>query len=611
MKPPKFKQRTINSQFHEIQESIDFEKQSFKSDGKLLHQHAGQKKKFLKMKRDKATNALYYENDMEEDYLLTHLSEIIAQNKKKTVQIIDKKQPEKKQNSQSIKEVEIHKDFESIEQNSKLILSTNISDQEIQSSIQQAKASLEAIKNYEKVNDPSQLFSTDDALTVATNDGLRNQNQSINSQNINMSPEGEFPYPMGSQTQQMYEKYIHNQTNNHNYNISENDETITSKEVAIDISEFFDDPMDFDDDVMIKENTQLNNTQSMINGKPMTQQQTTIQMKQEIEQLKHKLKLRTKAITIIQDKVQTKQDLQKVAVELETMCEKNEQLQKTVDELLQENQVLGQIIDKMKSKVVTKSGVAVDELETAFIELNTEYEQLRQQNQQSYFHDQVRMTQESELQILRKQCENLSQDLHERDFRLNFLNNECQQTKEETFQLKERCEFYKVKFMDEAKELLRVRESFKQVVEDNKTHVQFIQVLEKRIRDLESQAQSDIEKLHKRLNELRLRTIQETAMMMQCQSNHDITNLSIIKAELAQEQSTNADLKQQLQLVAMSKDQIQASLAMCRHNLLQTTMKLDEEVRRVNAIEKMRLSELMGDLNIKSVFMQQTSINSY
>lgn len=52
--------------------------------------------------------------------------------------------------------------------------------------------------------------------------------------------------------------------------------------------------------------------------------------------------------------------------------------------------------------------------------------------------------------------------------------------------MKDRCDFYKCKFMDDAKELMRVRESFKQVVEDNKTHVQYIQVLEKRIRELET-----------------------------------------------------------------------------------------------------------------------------
>ena len=42
--------------------------------------------------------------------------------------------------------------------------------------------------------------------------------------------------------------------------------------------------------------------------------------------------------------------------------------------MLKENQMLGQIIDKMKQKVQTKSGIAVDELEQAFLELNQEYE---------------------------------------------------------------------------------------------------------------------------------------------------------------------------------------------------------------------------------------------
>ena len=45
-------------------------------------------------------------------------------------------------------------------------------------------------------------------------------------------------------------------------------------------------------------------------------------------------------------------------------------------------------------------------------------------------------------------------------------------------------------------------------------------------------------------------------------------------------------------MLAQSKDGIQANLAVCRHNLLQTTMKLDEESRRVCAIERMRLEDI-------------------
>ena len=36
-------------------------------------------------------------------------------------------------------------------------------------------------------------------------------------------------------------------------------------------------------------------------------------LKQEVQQLQHKLKLRTKAVTMLQNKLQTKQDLDKIA----------------------------------------------------------------------------------------------------------------------------------------------------------------------------------------------------------------------------------------------------------------------------------------------------------
>ena len=147
--------------------------------------------------------------------------------------------------------------------------------------------------------------------------------------------------------------------------------------------------------------------------------------------------------------------------------------------------------------------------------------------------------------------------------------------------------------MDEAKEGLKIRESFKQIIEDNKTHVQFIQVLEKRIRELETSAKSDIDRLHKRITELRLRTIQETSLLFSHDNGqHERLNLSLIKQELSEEQNTNADLRKQLQTIAESKDNVQASLAMCRHNLLQITMKLEEESRRVFILEKMRLEDM-------------------
>lgn len=45
-------------------------------------------------------------------------------------------------------------------------------------------------------------------------------------------------------------------------------------------------------------------------------------------------------------------------------------------------------------------------------------------------------------------------------------------------------------------------------------------------------------------------------------------------------------------MLASSKDSVQGSLAMCRHNLLQVVMKLEEETRRVQAVEKMRLVDI-------------------
>jgi len=61
--------------------------------------------------------------------------------------------------------------------------------------------------------------------------------------------------------------------------------------------------------------------------------------------------------------------------------------------------------------------------------------------------------------------------------------------------------------MAEVREGLRVKDSYKNLCEDNKVHVEFIASLERRIHDLESKAQDDIGKLHYRINELRLRTI--------------------------------------------------------------------------------------------------------
>ena len=84
-------------------------------------------------------------------------------------------------------------------------------------------------------------------------------------------------------------------------------------------------------------------------------------------------------------------------------------------------------------------------------------------------------------------------------------------------------------------------------------------------------------------------------------------NLTVVRAELEEEQRTNVDLRQQLKLLAQGKDQTQASLAVCRHNLLQVTMKLEEEVRRVNSLEKLRLEDMLENSNLKKLLDSQQS----
>jgi len=53
------------------------------------------------------------------------------------------------------------------------------------------------------------------------------------------------------------------------------------------------------------------------------------------------LKIRTKAVTMLQQKLQTKQDLEKISLEFEGLYIKNENLQQSIDNLLRENGVLG------------------------------------------------------------------------------------------------------------------------------------------------------------------------------------------------------------------------------------------------------------------------------
>ncbi|CDW86559.1 UNKNOWN [Stylonychia lemnae] len=547
LKPPKYKQRTIYSQLVEIQELQEIETaqknqaQSENIEGTLKN------RKYKKRVQKK----LFAEHDDEEDYLLTHMAEIIRQNKKNQSRSSDK-QPE-----QII--IEDLEKSEIQEQTNKV----QINSEKINSDLEQE----ETEKETTNIQSPSILNLTLEKQLVFT-DPLK----LIDDQITNYTAEES---KITAESQQIYENYCYSLDQEMELNDEQNQ--LNSK---IDLADFFDGEFEKEndeDELMIIESIAI----------------------QENDTLKHKLKLKSKAVQIIQNKVQTKQDLEKIAQEIENLTEKNESLQQTVDNLLQENQVLGQIIDRMKQKVVSKSGVAVDELENAFIELNKEYEQLKNMNQFHWQVEQVKNQYEIEISQLRDSCMKLIQDGQEKEMRLNFVKEENIKLQDQNSQIKERCEFYKVKFMDEAKELIRVRDSFKQVVEDNKTHVQFIQVLEKRIKELETQAQSDIEKLHQRLNELRLRTIQETAIMLNNQSNNDVVNIQIIKVELEQEQRTNSDLKQQLQLLSQSKDQNQANLAMCRHNLLQTTMKLEEEVRRVFAIEKMRLEDLTEIENLK------------
>ena len=86
--------------------------------------------------------------------------------------------------------------------------------------------------------------------------------------------------------------------------------------------------------------------------------------------------------------------------------------------------------------------------------------------------------------------------------------------------------------MAEVRESLRTKEAYKNVVEDNKVHVEYTTMLEKRVRELESKASEEMAGLHARINELRLRTIQETRLLFGEVGEKD---LCLVKAELVEE----------------------------------------------------------------------------
>ena len=66
--------------------------------------------------------------------------------------------------------------------------------------------------------------------------------------------------------------------------------------------------------------------------------------------------------------------------------------------------------------------------------------------------------------------------------------------------------------------------------------MQQILLLEKRVQELETRAKDDIQKLHKRINELRLRSIQETIMMVDSRSfDREKVELGVVQLELQEE----------------------------------------------------------------------------
>jgi len=323
--------------------------------------------------------------------------------------------------------------------------------------------------------------------------------------------------------------------------------------------------------------------------------------------LLHKLKVRQQIIASLQQRTHAPQglQLQEVVAQMEDLRCEYDRMKEDYYKLKSENEILQQ-------KSISAHNSSVQDLQDTILDLSDELTSLTKnlnlkdeeitELKQKLVHSlslkeeeiiQLKQKHEKIIALKDEEISKLERKLQDYETRLETIHKENLASKGNQSSAHEECQMWKKRYFKEAQASLSLQQSMNSLADENSCHVECIALLEKRIAKLEDEIFELNNQQFKAIHEQRLANAK--IALSQAKRNAALKeklDLQVLKTELDCERAVSKDLRQQLHACIDSKEELQHSLSISRHHLLQATMRFEEAGNRVKVLEDMRLSDI-------------------
>mgnify|MGYP000911866139 CR=1 FL=1 len=320
--------------------------------------------------------------------------------------------------------------------------------------------------------------------------------------------------------------------------------------------------------------------------------------------------------------------LQELKLEMKNLADKyeeeilrNQQLSQEKEALQKENSMLGEIIDKLRAQIpvgsdrinfemtkeltqkvatLTQEVAKYKRMETENENLLKEFDELKKERDFLYLNmERDRAAYEARIFELRESLAHANARIEERiidDARSKHMFNS------DVSKYNDQTDKWKKLYMAEAKNLLALQVQYKSLIEDNKCQTECILDLEAKLQKLDESYYALYNDYHKKLTEFRIEYLKEVQSEVERHKNSlnrseyaKFENAVIVEAvqkELAREKERSQDLKTQISLLVSTKEELQRSLTVARHQAYELTLKLEEECKKLAALKDVKIRDL-------------------
>ena len=291
-----------------------------------------------------------------------------------------------------------------------------------------------------------------------------------------------------------------------------------------------------------------------------------------IQDLKNKLRLKEGIIKKLQCAIKMggKSPEAEILLEYEELLAFKQDAEEHSLKLLHENQVLGQVIEKLKERQVGDDQKKEnEELKKGILDITDEFNKYRAShstsNEKLAEYISTIKKYENKIQLLNNSLYDSQSKLEELEGKystdMDSLLENNKKLNEAYEELNARYEFYKEKYIEEVKEGNKLQERQKTLLSEIQVHIQYISILEQQVHDLESKVTN--------------------------------TNDSLKESTSSLRSNKTEELLGKIKLLSEAKERVETNLSICRHNLYQHSIQLQENQSKLLGLEKMRLSDLL------------------